>query len=257
MLYCCITPERERKTWRIMTALSVGFPDAKIVRGEPPRSDEPFAVWGQAWLTLRILPQAVKQNRPFWHVDNGFIRPARGTQNGYYRLTYRSLSPILLNDPPPMRHYLRDIELKPWRRGGKHILLAMPGPDFGRALGLDMRRWMATAPYKLREITKRPIIVRYKRDPRPLAEQLRGAWAVVTHSSNVAVDAVLAGIPVFVAPTSPAAPVGRTDLDLENPITPDREQWLASLMAQQFTLDEMRFGVAAPLMRAIQQQVGD
>jgi hypothetical protein len=99
--------------------------------------------------------------------------------------------------------------------------------------------------------------VRPKYSATPLVGDLRDAWALVPHSSNVAVDAVLAGIPLFVASTSPAAPAGRTDLDIENPTMPDRESWWASLTCQQFTLREMADGTAWRLMQMIAAQAGD
>jgi len=255
-LHCCITPERERKTARIMNALQGGQVGARVHWGAPPDDPLPFVVWGQAWLALKIVPEAIKHSRPWFHVDNGFVLPAGGGVNGYYRITYRGLSPILLNDPPPIRQPLCNIGLKPWRQAGDHVLLALPGRDFGLCMGLNMREWIAKAQYYIRQKTKRKIIIRDKGDPRPLREQLRGCWSLVTHSSNVAVDAVMAGVPVFVAPTSPAAPVGRTDLEIESPIMPDREQWWASLMAQQFTLQEMYAGVASAHMHMVRKQVG-
>jgi hypothetical protein len=68
----------------------------------------------------------------------------------------------------------------------------------------------------------------------------------VTHSSNTAVEAARLGIPVFVEPTSAAAPVGNLRLDnLESPAMPDnRRQWFSSLLMQQFSLAEMQAGVA-------------
>jgi hypothetical protein len=85
---------------------------------------------------------------------------------------------------------------------------------------------------------------------------LTDAWALVTHSSNVAVDAVLCGVPVFVAPTSPAAPVANLDLKtMKAPLMPQRGAWLASLLAQQFTLDEIRSGFAKQMMDQVVAQV--
>jgi len=84
---------------------------------------------------------------------------------------------------------------------------------------------------------------------------MRDCWALVTHSSNVAVDAVIAGVPVFVEPTSPAAPVGNLDLaKMENPNMPERGPWFDSLMAQQFTVDEMRSGLAREYMQMVIDQ---
>lgn len=254
MIHCCVTPERAEKTGMIMRALArgIGRHDARVVIGEPPDDGNPFVVWGQEWLTLRIVPQAIASGRPFWHIDNGFWQPGRGTTRGYYRLCYRGMTPVSLPDTMPLRE---GIHLQPWRQDGAHVLLAMPGIHFGLSLGVNVGAWCETIGQELRRHTDRPIAVRARDSRRPLAEDLRGAWALVTHSSNVAVDAAIAGIPVFVAATSPAAPVGRTDLDIEAPAMPDREAWLRSLASQHFTPAEMQAGYAWKWMRRIATHV--
>lgn len=254
MIYLAVTPEREQKTEMMMRALSrgLGREPHRVMIGEPPEDEHPFVVWGQEWLTLRIMPDAVKRGRPFWHIDNGYWNPARGTARGNYRFTYRSMTPALLRGDD-LR--LAAVPLKPWRRDGRHVLLAMPGVHFGMALDIDVPAWCATIETRLREATDRPIRIRTRDSRKPLAQDLAGAWCCVTHSSNVAVDAALAGIPVFVAPTSAAVPIGRTNLDIENPAMPGRKKWLRSLASQQFTLAEMASGEAWRWMQRIAEQV--
>jgi hypothetical protein len=185
----------------MMEGLARGIPGDRVTVGVPAAGRAPFAVWGQEWLALRVLPDAIAASRPFWHLDNGFHRPAGGSPHGYYRITYRGMSPVLLRNPEP-RPALR-VTMRPWRKDGRHVVLALPGETFGRAIGLDVPGWIATIEARLRAATDRPIHVRPKYSATPLAGDQRDAWALVTHSSNVAVDAVLAGIPVFAAPTSP------------------------------------------------------
>jgi hypothetical protein len=258
VIYLCITPERQQKTRMMMSALAAGIGrKAKIALGEPPDDGNPFVVWGQEWLTLRTLPEAVRTGRPFWTLDNGYWNPAKGTDRGYYRFCYRSLSPVLLPKTPFLRE--PTVRLRPWRQDGGHVLLAMPGVQFGMALGIDVKGWCATIVGELYPKTQRlgrELRVRMRDETRrPLADDLRDCWAVVTHSSNVAVDAVVAGIPVFVQPTSAAAPVGRTDLDLANPVTPGRDHWVRALASQQFTIAEMRNGIAWHWMQRIAEYV--
>ena len=81
------------------------------------------------------------------------------------------------------------------------------------------------------------------------------AHALVTHSSNVAIEAACLGTPVFVAPTSAAAPVGRVDLaDIEMPIYPDREPWLAHLAYNQFSFEEIRSGEAWRMLLELEER---
>ena len=244
--WCCLTPERKVKTWPIMRALERGWPGAVVSDGEPPFDNNPFITWGQIWLAERMIKQALPIKRPFWQIDNGFYKPARGTQRGYYRFMFSHPSPIYVRDPELKR--ARNIlpPFKPWRKSGKHIVLAIPGADLGRAFGLNCSNWHLDAYNRLRAATDRPIRIRPRTTQYPLKADLEGAWALVTHSSNVAVDAVVEGIPVFVEPTSMAVPVGNLGFDnIENPLMPNRRDWWHSLMCQQFTIPEIAEGVAA------------
>lgn len=238
-----------------MWALSSGVHGGKTVVGPPPDDGEPFAVWGQLWTAEQTIPKAIVEGRPFWQIDNGFVKSAKGQETGYYRFSYRSLSPILMREPSTTRD--KEAPMRPWRTGGSHILIAMPGEMFGRSLGMNMEEWKSTIVQRVKKKTRRRIIVRQKTSATPLSSHLRDCWAVVTHSSNVAVDAVRAGVPVFVEPTCPASPVGRLDLELDYPAMPDRTQWMRSLMSQQFTLNEMRSGVAEKWLNRIRRQVDD
>jgi hypothetical protein len=60
---------------------------------------------------------------------------------------------------------------------------------------------------------------------------------------------------VFVAPSSAAAPIGRTDLaEIEQPIYPDRAPWLAHLAYNQFSLEEMESGAAWRMLRELEER---
>lgn len=251
--WCCVTQERRDKCKLVMDAFAHCWPGAKILEGShPPDDGSMIVVWGQIWLIEQILPRAIEAGRPFWQIDNGFFDPVRGRNEGYYRFSYRSLSPILLKDAG-----LRIlIPMKPWRTEGKHIVLALPSDFFGCSIGLNMIKWKETIQDQVKKFTDRPIIVREKNCTRPLADDLKDAWALVTHSSNAAVDAVFAGIPAFVESTCPTAPLGNLSLaNIEQPEMVNRDAWLASLTCQQFSLDELYKGIAYPHLKQIQEQV--
>jgi hypothetical protein len=89
----------------------------------------------------------------------------------------------------------------------------------------------------------------------PLEEALQGAHALVTHSSNVAIEAACLGTPVFVDPASAAAPVGLTDLgQIESPVYPDREPWLSHLAYNQFTFEEIGDGRAWRMLMELEER---
>jgi hypothetical protein len=141
------------------------------------------------------------------------------------------------------------VEIKPWQRDGRHILVCLQGFKFGRPWGIDIKRWNWSGVKRIKGCTDRPIVVRpkplYRKSSVPLETDMEGAWCVVTHSSTAAVKAVLAGVPVFCEPTCAAAVVGCTDLSqIENPVRPDREAWVAELAWRQFSRSEMQSGMA-------------
>lgn len=253
-LWLVVEPNRIRKTQRLAEAVSAGWGEkTKICMGTPPPG-QPVMVWGHLWSSANILPNAEGAGVPWWLIDNGWHKPARGSRFGYYRFTYRSLAPIMLKEPDMLRLPQKMI---PWRRTrGENILFALPGPHFGEALGLDMRAWQNRTWYDLRRMTKRKIVVRDKASRTPLEVDLYDAWCVVTHSSAVAVEAVKCGVPVIVDPLSAAAPMGGTSLEqIENPPMPDgREHWWASLMCHQFTINEMASGLAFQYLSQIRDQ---
>ena len=79
---------------------------------------------------------------------------------------------------------------------------------------------------------------------RSLPEDLHWADGVLTHSSAAAIEAVLAGIPVFTSPECAAHPF-TTVKDW-----PDRRQWAGVLADRQFTIEEMREGFAWQMLHS-------
>lgn len=252
-LWCCVTPEREEKTARIMKAMAKGCGGTVIV-GPPPDDGNPFVVWGHEFLGAKIVPEAHRTGRPYWFIDNGYTEPAGGSGIGFYSICYRGLWPVVLPNPDRDRNARG---FYPWQtRKGGYVLLALPGMKYGGMLGYDMRAWAETIEGEIRAHTGRKIKRREKRTRIPLLYDLNGAAVVVTHSSKVAVDAVISGVPAIVAPTNPAAPVCSTNMaDIENPPRPDRAHWWASLMCQQFRVQEMASGLAAYWMDRIRETV--
>ena len=78
--------------------------------------------------------------------------------------------------------------------------------------------------------------------------KIEDAYAVVNWSSNPATHAILEGIPVFVGPSSLAYEVGNPDYTtINNPLKPDRTQWLNDIAYTEWTIDEISAGL--PLKR--------
>ena len=80
--------------------------------------------------------------------------------------------------------------------------------------------------------------------------ELLTAHCVVNWSSNPAIEAVLAGVPVFTGPDSLAHAVANHSFDtIEMPIKPNRQQWANDLAYTEWAVDEIAKGI--PLNRIL------
>lgn len=144
------------------------------------------------------------------------------------------------------------------RREGSKIILCGQVPQDASVDHIDIMEWLVYARDEIKKRTDREIVYR----PHPLAstkpiegcsystktlaDDLADAHCVVTFNSNSAVEAAIAGVPVFAFDQgSMALPIANTDFDaIESPSLPDRTQWLDDLAYAQWGLDEMRGGEA-------------
>lgn len=171
--------------------------------------------------------------------ENGWLSPIRGQR--FYQLAiggWNGTGRFPAGGPERWRSW--GVELTPWRRDGRHVLvIGQRGhPHDNRTMPLGWLDSVAIA-------TDRPMIRRRRDEPTPLLEQLRGAWCAVTWTSNAAAHALVAGIPVFYAgPNLMCAELARPGLDIESPVYPEREPVLDRLAWAQWTETELSDGTA-------------
>jgi hypothetical protein len=211
-------------------------------------------VWGVLRGSDRILSAAKAQQLYFFYVDHAYFNRGHGKS---YRITRNRYEAGPIRRCPGDRLEALEVEVAPWRKGGDEIIVCPPTDYFMQAHGCT--DWLEVTLATLRALTDRPIIVRQKPNPGeesvPLPHALRTAHALITHSSNVAIEAACLGTPVFVAPTSAAASIGRTDLnEIENPTYPDRTPWLQHLAYNQFSYDEISDGTAWRLLLELEDR---
>ncbi len=188
--------------------------------------------------------QETGRNWCYW--DRGYMRRIfatdlpPGKDGGYYRWHLNSFQMKQIENVSDDRWKAAATNMSPWSLGN-HIVVAEPSPTYERFH--DIKGWTALTVARLKDLTKRPLVIRDKemqRFGRKLHEDLKGAHALVTHGSNAAVEAVIMGCPVFVDVSSAAALVGKTDLtDIEMPAYPDRLPWVKSLCYNQFNESEL------------------
>lgn len=207
---------------------------------------------------LRPLIEGWKAAGRRWiYWDRGYARRVfatdlpTGDNGGYYRWHLNSFQMQALRDVPDDRWKGLKIDLWPWQRTGRHIVVAEPSDTYERFHGIE--GWTRRTVKRLNELTDRKLIIRNKEmqgSGRKLHEDLKAAHCLVTHGSNAAVEAAIMGCPVFVHQDSAASIVGRCDLArIEEPIYPDRQPWLNSLAYSQFCESELVDGTLWRLLQ--------
>lgn len=208
-----------------------------------------------------VVDEAKAAGRTFYYADNGYL--AAGHWQGYFAITRNGYQVDGLADPEfgqagPERFERLGIKIKPWRRRGRHILICPPGEAFGKMRGFDDQAWLDDVIEIIKEQSGRPIRIRRKaarrrdrRRQKPLVQDLEHAWAVVTHSSKVAIEGVIAGIPAFVTDPCAARAMASADLNrIESPHYPaGRAEWLFNLAAGQWTIHEIAAGLPCERLR--------
>lgn len=241
---------RASRTVALAFATGAGLPMVRV----PEAGVQPGAValYGQLRGLRQILERAWDEGRPWLYMDNGYFRP--GHFNGYFRATLGAYQHAGLGDAAPAdyrRWFNLHLKLQPWRASGGHVLVCLQTERWFELHRESRAQWLASVVEQLQRHTDRPIRVREKPEKKDagasLAGDLEDCWAVVSHTSNAAVDALLAGVPVFTTGACAAASMGLQDLSaIERPFLPDdRERWAAVLAANQWTLEEMRQGLTA------------
>lgn len=198
-----------------------------------------------------LLEKAQRNGQDWYYADRGYFDASRGDDySGYFRITKNAYMTDGIGAAKPDRWLSLGKTLAPWNKGGKRIVVCPPGAILGQLRGFDSSAWLDETVATLKANTDRPIFVRQKPDGKtgalPFEQEMRDCFALVVHSSNAAVDALILGVPVFTTHDCAAAIMGNCFLEqIESPVYPDRNQWAWNLAAGQWTLDEMRKGIAA------------
>lgn len=189
---------------------------------------------------------------------------AREGQEGSHKITVNSRHPtnyFQRKAHEPSRFSRLGIGIRPWRNSGRSIMVVGMSAKAANAQGFAPEEWERQTVAALRCITDRPIIYRPKPNwagaqPIPGAEfqrghpqgndvpqQLRDVFCVVTHHSNVAVDALLMGVPVFSVEGIASVLSTKSLEKIDAPLRPEgREQWAYDAAYTQWTVSEMRTG---------------
>lgn len=171
-----------------------------------------------------------------------------------------------------------NLQKKPWRKNGDHIVLALQLPGDSSMKTQDLSDWAIDTVDDIRRYSNRKIVVRLHpllsdegfmeslpfikkvifnhwnnvelgKSNTPFIEDLKNAHCIVAYSSGLSIDSVINGIPVIAIDRSNFAFEISSHLikDIENPMMADDNivvDWLNKLSNSQWSRDEITNGLA-------------
>ena len=206
-----------------------------------------------------------KTNKPFHYLRYSFDGVFRDT--GFYfdkdidPKKWQSISKDL------------DINVKPYRTSGDHILICLQRNGGWSMKGLNVMDFCHDTIRKIRKQSDRPIVVRAHPGDgkaaqylklsipgvrismgKPIQEDLKNAWATVVYNSSPGVASLIEGVPAFQIDPDPNysmfSEVANTTLKrLEDPKLFERQEWLERISMCHWKFSETMSGEAWNFMK--------
>jgi hypothetical protein len=220
-----------------------------------------------------IWERAVAQSKPVVVLEVGGIKRGTTWKVGLNGINRDAFFGDAGNDN--RRSDLLNLRLKSWRTSGEYILICGQHDKSLQWQNMPrMSNWFLNTYDEIRKHTDRPIIFRphprcrlehierglkhvYRQDPQHVTNTyddfdmgFDNVWATISYSSNPGIHSIIDGVPAFVSTHSLAYPAGN-DIDflhtIEQPLMPDRTQWLNDYAHTEYTIEEIAQGL--PLKR--------
>ncbi len=196
-------------------------------------------------------------DRPFIYIDLGYWnrRPKGQPREGHHRVAVNAWDTAIAMQPerPADRFNMLDVQVKPWKTtnsGG--VLITGMSAKAALTHGFIAGQWEREAVKIVKGVTSRPINLRPKPISKraamePIESVLARSYALVTHHSNTAVDAIVNGVPYYcVKGVAKRLSIEQlsADMFINPPIMDDaqRMQLLYDIAYTQWTPQEMRSG---------------
>lgn len=246
-VYCYAIPHKA-KSQRICRAFAEGC-GGTVVDDDKLRPGIAF-FYGVMEGNQRAWEACQQEGMPYLFSDNSYFDQSR---EQYFRITRNALQHSGLGETDGERFAALDIPIRPWTTG-EHIVICPQSEHFMTTHTAE-RNWTIRIVEALRKINKRPIRVRpWDRNKTVQSQSLQGdlanAHALITWTSAAAITAVMQGVPAACMGECAASPMTGDRLeDVENLPMRSRERWAGVLADNQWSLAEMRNGVAWEALR--------
>lgn len=209
----------------------------------------PAVLYGLSRQTLPLWRTIQRNQGEYWYIDNGYFQ-SKWYGGDYYRVTRNAKQHSGIGDSDGRRLQDLGVQIQPWRAEGRHVLLVVQSDAWYQIHGeASAGIWRDRALREIRRRTDRPVMVREKpmrqsEAKTSVMDDLENCYCVVTYSSNVAVEAICAGVPAISLAPSAAQAMGGSEWNaIRKPPRPDgRQQWAAVLADNQWTVEELRGG---------------
>lgn len=225
--------------------------------------ENPLVIQGILRGTEDFILECNKKEHPYFYLDHAYFHATRDYRPGEFGLLYRvnyselNTSTLLrLNSEDYARiEKYKTFKIKTKQENTTHVLVFPPTEASARVYNIDLTQWRGWIEKNINKHTNKPVIFREKGTRIPLQQQLKGCHAVVSINSTAAIEAVLQGVPSFAPHYSPAAPVSNLTMgNLKDPWFPQKHyirKWTDSLLATQFTFEEIESGLAYKTMKRL------
>lgn len=239
-------------------AAGSNLPIQKITTKDVPRlKEEGYTVVLTGLGRLKIIMALEKYNINYFFIDRAYI-----IDHGYKRWMRISYNSFQMTEMKENLKWRKGIRIRPekWQKKNPngYILIVPPCNKAGKYWKFDSEEWLSNTVSEIRKHSDRDILIR-SRPPvtdrytsNSLVSAAAKAHIVVAYNSNAATEAIFAGTPALVLGEAASKFVAITDISqIENPIRPDRTEWIKNLMSNQFTREEIKNGKALKALMKI------
>jgi hypothetical protein len=222
-----------------------------------------------------IIDTLKEKNIPRIFVDSNILHYAK-SEHEWHRYSLNSVYPndgvyffdLLNNNKWNIFSDWHNVDLKPWRDDGEHILLLCQRPKGWNMFNNNQEQWIKNTIKEIRNYSSRPIVVRlhpgdgtkekqiaklkyFYRDKiqfsqnSNIKDDLKNCWCAVGYNSTPNVVSAIEGVPVYVEDPvhSWAQDIAFTDLrEIENPPMPDRSEWINKIANIHWSNEEVKSG---------------
>ena len=216
--------------------------------------------WAGSYKQL-LYHHCLEKKRTFFNLDTGYFGNTKRKEILRVSINnFQNCDPIV--NRPSDRWNRLNISVNSLSRGSS-IVVVPPDPKKLNALGLGTEEdWINETVSNIKKYTDRPIRIRYRpgsRSDRMTSDRFYdyingNTWCVVGHSSNALVEAAMTDIPVISLGHSAVKSLYNYKMeDIEQIEVADKDlkqSWLNHLSYCQFTLEELRSGMAWELLSA-------